>query len=189
MPRHRRRPSTCNFLFFITVTPPMFSSTPLSCVSLTSLSSALRALTPTKLHHLQNMRYESGLTIVHRVSFHLATVNIVLSFLTISTLTFACPQIGMLIETHQCNNDDVRLKHGNTNVTLLLLLFSESYPPVPSCLATDLPVLHLRLYHVLPSLHLLPFQTRLTVRSFRTTLFVAVCVNSSTTPSSYRPLL
>ena len=53
------------------------------------------------------------------------------------------------------------LKHANTNVISLLLLFCESYPLIQSCLATDfptfrLPVLHLRIYHVLPSPHLLP---------------------------------
>ena len=52
--------------FPITMTPLMFSSTPLSYVSLISLSSALRVLTPMNLRHLRNMRYKSGLTIVRR---------------------------------------------------------------------------------------------------------------------------
>ena len=150
--------------FPITMTPPMFSSTPLSCVSLTSLSSAPRALTLTKLHHLRNMRYVSGLIIVRRVSSLLATANIILSLLgllIISTLTFTCLRSECSLQLTSVTMKMLLLRHANTNVTLLPRLFSESYPPVPSCLATvspifRLPVLHLRLYHVLPSLHLPP---------------------------------
>ena len=95
--------------FPITMTPPMFSSTPLFCVSLTFLSSGPRALTLTKLHHLRNMRYVSGLIIVRRVSSLLATANIILSLLGLLinfNSNIHLPQIGMLIATHQCNNDD-----------------------------------------------------------------------------------
>ena len=146
------------------MTPLMFFSTPLFCVSLISLSSALRVLTLMKLRHLRNMLSASGLTTVPRVSSLLATVNIILfllGLLTISILIFTCLRSACSLKITSVIMKKLLLKHANANVISLLLLFCESYPLIQSCLATDfptfrLPVLHLRLCHVLPSPHLLP---------------------------------
>ena len=124
--------------------PPMFSSTPPSCVSLIYLSFDLRVSTPLKLRHPRNMLSVSGLITVHRVSSLLATANISLflsGWLTFSTLTSTCLDI---------------------NVILLPLLFYVSPLPAPFCLAIDSPIflwpaLHLRLSNLLPSPLLLPY--------------------------------
>ena len=69
----------------------MFFSTPLFCVSLIPLYSALRVLNLMKLLHPRNPRYQTGLTIVRLVSSLPVTVHIsqfLLGLWTILTLTF-----------------------------------------------------------------------------------------------------
>ena len=130
----------------------MFFSTPLFCVSLISLYSALRVLTLLKLRHLRNPRYKTGLTIVHLVSSPPVTVHISqfpLGLLTILTLTFTCFRSACSLQLTSVIMKTLPLKHANTNVISLLLLFYESFLLIQSCLVTDfptfrLPVLHLR---------------------------------------------
>ena len=60
-----------------------------------------------------------------------------LGLLTISTLTFTCLRSECSSQLTSVIMKKLLLKHANTNVIFLLLLFFESYPPVQSCLATD----------------------------------------------------
>ena len=142
----------------------MSFSTPLFCVSLISLYSALRVLNLMKLLHLRNPRYKTGLTIVRLVSSLPVTVHIsqfLLGLWTILTLTFTYLRSACSLPPTSAITKTLPLKHADTNVISLLLPFCESFLLIQSCLVTDfptfhLPVLHLRLYHVLPSPHLLP---------------------------------
>ena len=142
----------------------MFFSTPLFCVSLISLYSALRVLNRMKLLHPRNPRYKTGLTIVRLVSSLPVTVHIsrfLLGLWTISTLTFTYLRSACSLQPTSAIMKTLPPKHANTNVISLLLPFYESFLLIQSCLVTDfpifrLPVLHLRLYHVLPSPHLPP---------------------------------
>ena len=142
----------------------MSFSTPLFCVSLISLYSALRVLNLMKLLHPRNLRYKTGLTIVRLVSSLPVTVHIpqfLLGLWTILTLTFTYLRSACSLPPTSAIMKTLPLKHADTNVISLLLPFYESFLLIQSCLVTDfptlhLPVLHLRLYHVPPSPHLLP---------------------------------
>ena len=102
--------------------PPMFSSTPLSCVSLIYPYFVLRVLTPLKIRHPLNMLYVSGLISAHRVSSLPATANIILSLLgwsTKPTLTSTCLRSPSSLKPTSVIMKTLQLKHASTNVTLL----------------------------------------------------------------------
>ena len=142
----------------------MSFSTPLFCVSLISLYSALRALNLMKLLHPRNPRYKTGSTIVHLVSSLPVTVHIsqfLLGLWTILTPTFTYLRSAFSLPPTSAIMKTLPLKHADTNAISLLLPFYEPFLLIQPCLVTDfltfrLPVLHLRRYHVLPSPHLLP---------------------------------
>ena len=149
--------------FPIPMRPLMFFSTPLFCVSLISLYSALRVLNLMKLLHPRNPRYKTGLTIVRLVSSLPVTVHIPvpLGLVDYFNSNIHLPQVSMLIATHQCHNEDAtaearKHKRDFSPTAFLRIIPADTVmsgnrlPDIPS------PVLHLRLYHVLPSPHLLP---------------------------------
>ena len=117
-----------------------------------------------KLLHPRNPRYKTGLTIARLVSSLPVTVHIpqfLLGLWTILTLTFTYLRSACSLPPTSAIMKTLPLKHADTNVISLLLPFYESFLLIQSCLVTDfptfhLPVLHPRLYHVLPSPHLLP---------------------------------
>ena len=105
------------------------------------------------------------------------------------------PQVGMLIETHQCNNEDATAearKHKRDFAPTAFLriipagtvMTGNRLPDLPSTSPTPETLPHTA--RSSPFHH--PSQTRSTFSTFHTTIsFVSIWVNSSTTPSSFWP--